>query len=809
MADTPDDGVPPGANGAAPDDGTPGEGAPGEGVPPSVAGGGADGEPGGNGAVATATDVRLQVAPARSQDVGKGVARLSVNAFGALGIEPGDALEIVGKKRTAAVAIPPSDEDESLEIIRLDGLQRANAGIGSGDRVTLRPADVVPARRVTVAPAQQNVRLSGNADALKRTLAGRPLVAGDIVSTSVYHKNQPGGGPDLPDQVMRRMMGLPAYGLQEIRLLVTAVKPRGEIVVVTEETEVELLPVFTEPEEQRAGRITYDDIGGLGGVVDQVREMIELPLKHPELFQRLGIDPPKGVLLHGPPGTGKTLLARAVAAECDAKFFHVAGPEIMGSQFGESEGRLREIFQQARQSSPSIVFIDEIDAIAPKRENVGGELEKRIVAQLLTLMDGLEARQNVVVIAATNRVDALDEALRRPGRFDREIVIGVPNEQGRREILDIHARGMPLCEDVNLHELAETAYGFVGADLAALVREAAIEALRRMLPEIDLEEREIPADVLDRLSVCRADFLGALKRVQPSALREIMIQAPDVTWEEVGGLDEAKTLLREGVELPLKAPDTYRRLGIRPAKGFLLYGPPGTGKTLLAKAVARGSGANFLAAKSSDLLSKWYGESEQQVSRLFRRARQVAPAVVFLDEIDSLAPARGGGLGEPRATERIVNTILAELDGIEELQGVVLLAATNRPQLVDPALLRPGRLDELVYVGPPDRDGRLKILGIHTAEMPLADDVDLGRVADETDRYTGADLEDVVRRAGLHVLRENTDAETVPMSAFEQALEDSRATVTEEMEEEYREIADQLKSESPQGHKIGFLADRY
>ena len=761
---------------------------------------------------ADAAGLRLQVAGARGRDVGKGVARLGEGAFRNLGLEPGDPIEIVGKKRTAAVAIPLSGEDEGLDIVRLDGLQRANAGVGSGDRVAIRPATPTVARRVTVAPAQQNVRLSGNPEALKKTLAGRPLVSGDIVSTSVYRKR--GGGdddePNVPEEILRRMFNAPSYGLQEIRLTVTGTKPRGDIVVVGDETEVELLPTFTEPEEARASHITYDDVGGLTGVLDQVREMIELPLKHPELFQRLGIDPPKGVLLHGPPGTGKTLLARAVAGECDANFYHIAGPEVLGGGFGESESRLRELFDRARKDSPAIIFIDELDAIAPKREQVGGEMEKRIVAQLLTLMDGLEPRQNVVVIAATNRVDSLDEALRRPGRFDREIVVGVPDVHGRQQILEIHTRGMPLGDDVDLDTIADTAYGFVGADLGALCREAAIEALRRKLPEIDLDAEEIPSEVLEELHVCRRDFEDAMKRVQPSALREIMIQAPDVTWDDVGGLGDAQRQLKEGVELPLTQPESFRKFGIRPAKGFLLYGPPGTGKTLLAKAVARGSNANFLAAKSSDLLSKWYGESEQQVSRLFRRARQVAPAVIFLDEIDSLAPARGGGLGEPRATERVVNTILAELDGIEELQGVVLIAATNRPTLVDPALLRPGRFDELVYVGPPDRDGRLKILGIHTSEMPLADDVDLGRIADETERYTGADLEDLVRRAGLSTLRDDPDVEHVPMSAFEQALKDSRATVTAAIEKEYEEIGEQLKQEGPQGdHKIGFLADRY
>jgi transitional endoplasmic reticulum ATPase len=588
---------------------------------------------------------------------------------------------------------------------------------------------------------------------------------------------------------------------------VVSTQPRG-IVQITAETEVELRPQFEEPKEARRADVTYDDIGGLGNTVDQVREMVELPLRHPELFQRLGIDPPKGVLLYGPPGTGKTLLARAVANETEAQFFHIAGPEIMGSHYGESEQRLRQVFQDAQQNAPAIIFIDEIDSIAPKREDVSGEVERRIVAQLLTLMDGLEPRQNIVVIGATNRREAIDEALRRPGRFDREIIIGVPDEPGRREVLAIHTRGMPLAEDVDLDEIARTTYGFVGADLSALAREAAMDSLRRILPNINLKDG-IPAEVLDNLQVARADFLNAMKRVQPSALREIMIQVPNVTWDDIGGVDEARTRLREGVELPLKSPESFRRIGIRPAKGFLLFGPPGTGKTLLAKAVAREAQANFVATKSSDLLSKWYGESEQQVSRLFARARQVAPTVIFLDEIDSLAPVRGGGLGEPAVTERVVNTILAEMDGLEELQGVVVMAATNRPNLVDPALLRPGRFDELIYVSVPDTAGRRHILGIHSKNMPLAEDVDLDDLASRTNRFTGADLEDLTRRAGLLALRESLDAQIVRRAHFDRALRETRPSVTPEMEREYEEMVRTLKQEGPQRQPIGFVPMRH
>jgi transitional endoplasmic reticulum ATPase len=746
-------------------------------------------------AEAEPTGVQVQVANARPEDVGKGTARVSRKTLQALGMQQGEALEIIGKRHTAAIVLPPYPEDEDLEIIRLDGLQRGNAGVTAGERIEVRRAQVRPATRVTLAPAQKNLRLSGSGEALRRTFFGRPVVAGDVVSTSVYQRAA-GGAPD-------GFFEQQAYALQEIRLAVVGTTPKG-IVRIDQTTEIELLPQYAEPKETRRADVTYDDIGGLGNAVEQVREMVELPLRHPELFQRLGIDPPKGVILHGPPGTGKTLLARAVATESEASFFSIAGPEIMGSHYGESEQRLRDIFQEAGQRAPSIIFIDEIDSIAPKRDEARGEVERRIVAQLLSLMDGLEPRQNVVVIAATNRIDAIDEALRRPGRFDREIVIGVPDQDGRRQVLGIHTRGMPLGEDVDLDALARTTYGFVGADISALAREAAMDAVRRILPKINLREG-IPPDVLAGLRVCRADFENALKRIQPSALREIMIQVPNVTWEDVGGLEATREQLRDGIELPLKHPEAFRRLGIRPAKGFLLFGPPGTGKTLMAKAVARESNANFIATKSSALLSKWYGESEQQVSRLFARARQVAPTVIFIDEIDSLVPARGGSMGEPAVTERVVNTILAEMDGLEELQGVVVIGATNRPNLLDPALLRPGRFDELVYVPVPDQAGRLHILRIQTRDMPLAPDVDLEDVARGTQGYTGADLGDVIRRAGLLALRQDLGSATVGRAQFEQALKETRASVTVEMEREYEELRSRLKQQgATQRQPIGF-----
>ena len=740
---------------------------------------------------------RLQVANARPEDSGRGLAHLPRALMAALGIAEGDVIEIVGKRATPARAVMPYPEDEGLELLRIDGLQRANAGVGSGDFVEVRRAESKPATRVIFAPAQQNLRLQGSSHALQRTFFGRPLTAGDTIATVAHQR------ADVPPNVAQ-FLRAPAYALQEIRLAVIATVPRG-VVHIDENTEVELRPEYEEAKESRRADVTYDDIGGMGGTIDQLREMVELPLRYPELFQRLGVDPPKGVILHGPPGTGKTRLARAVANESDAQFHLINGPEIMGSAYGESEKRLRDVFEEAAKNAPSIVFIDEIDSIAPKRGQVSGEAEKRLVAQLLTLMDGLEARANIVVIAATNRPDAIDEALRRPGRFDREIVVGVPDERGRREILGIHTRGMPIAEAVDLDELARTTYGFVGADLAALAREAAIEAVRRIMPRLNLADGSIPAEVLETLAVTREDFLEALKRVQPSAMREVMVQAPQVRWDDVGGLDAAQMRLKEGVELPLKDPDAFRRLGIRPAKGFLLYGPPGTGKTLLAKAVAREAQANFIATKSSDLLSKWYGESEQQIARLFARARQVAPCVIFIDELDSLVPARGGGLGEPQATERVVNTILAEMDGLEELQSVVVIGATNRPNLIDPALMRPGRFDELVYVGVPDRAGRERILRIQTAKMPLADDVDLGALAERTERFTGADLEDVVRRAGLVALRESLATQRVTMAHFEAALAESRATVTPEMEAEYAAMSGRLKQQAAAIQPIGFI----
>lgn len=729
--------------------------------------------------------VRLQVARAMPQDVGRGTARLGPEALQKLGRAEGSVIEIVGTRSTAAIALRLPFEDRKLPLLRIDGLQRANAGVSMGDDVEVHPAEAISADHITLAPTEPDLRLTGAADALRRTLLGRVLVAGDLLSTSVGEQ--------------------PAFGLLEIRLRVVTSDPTG-IVQVTDDTRLELLAGQTEPADgARRADVTYEDLGGLDDAIQQVREMLELPLKHPALFQRLGIDAPKGVLLCGPPGTGKTRLARAVANEADARFFSISGPEIIGPYLGESEQRLREVFRRAEEQAPAIVFMDEIDAIAPKRSEVQGESDRRLVAQLLTLMDGITPRRNVIVIGATNVPDTLDEALRRPGRFDREITLGVPDVAGRRDILAIHTRGMPLASDVDLDALARTTHGFVGADLAALAREAAMDALRHNLRGTSPATDVASAELLERIQVTAADFESARRRVQPSAMRELLVQVPNVRWDDIGGLDEPIRMLREAIDLPLRHPEAFRRLGVRAAKGFLLFGPPGTGKTLLAKAVAHEAEANFISMASSDLLSKWYGESEQQISRLFARARQVAPTVIFLDEIDALALHRGSTIGEAGVSDRVVNTLLTELDGLKELRDVVVIGATNRPTLVDPALLRPGRLDELVYVPVPDRDGRRKILGILTAHMPLGADVDLDALADRTRGYTGADLEGLVRRAGLTALRGDMSTSVVPLSSFARALADSFASVSEDMEREYEAIRSELKRESPYGRRIGFI----
>jgi transitional endoplasmic reticulum ATPase len=753
----------------------------------------------------TKEGLRLKVAEAHPEDAGKGIARIGSQHMAALGVAAGEPIEIKGKRTTGAIAAPAHPSDEGLDIVRIDGLIRANAGVGIGDPVEIRKASWQEATHVTVAPATKGMRLVANPESLRRILLGKVVRTGDVVSTTATRPPQvPFGGELLTDRIFREFFEMSsAFGLGEIRLRVVKTSPKG-LVRIVPSTQVELLPEYVETAERgrEIPEVTYEDIGGLKDVIQKIREMVELPLKKPELFTRLGIEPPKGVLLYGPPGTGKTLLAKAVAHETDAHFIAISGPEIMSRFYGESEKRLREIFEEAEKNAPAIIFIDELDSIAPKRAEVTGEVERRVVAQLLTLMDGLKERRNVIVIGATNRIEAIDPALRRPGRFDREIEVRVPDREGRKEIFLIHTRGMPLAKDVDLDEYAELTHGFVGSDIEALTREAAMNALRRVLPRIDLEKEGIPKEVLDELIVRREDFDQALKEVRPSAMREVLFEIPKVTWEDIGGLEEVKRLLREAVELPLKAPESFRRLGVTPPKGILLYGPPGTGKTLLAKAVANESAANFITAKGSELLSKWYGESEQRVAEVFRRARQVAPAVIFLDELDALAPRRGTAVGEPHVTERIVNQLLAELDGLEELRGVVVIGATNRPDIIDPALLRPGRLGELIYVPIPDQEARLKIFQVHTRGMALDEDVDLEELARRTNGYSGADIAEVCQKAGRLALREDMSARRIKWRHFLAALEQTPPSITPGLEEHYRKLARNLRKASRQ---IGFL----
>ncbi len=719
-------------------------------------------------------EVQLRVAEAKQRDVGRGKVRIDQRIMRKLGVNPGDIVEIEGKRKTAAIVWPAYPEDQNENIIRMDGLIRKNAGVSIGERVIVRKANARPAILVKLAPSSFSITVdSAFINFVKKRLYDYPLTQGDTVL-------------------------IPVLG-QAIPFTVVLTKPIG-IVLVTEDTNIIILE--KPAEEIRVPRVTYEDIGGLHEAIRKIREMVELPLKHPELFKRLGIDPPKGVLLFGPPGCGKTLLAKAVANETDAHFISINGPEIMSKFYGESEQRLREVFEEAKQHAPSIIFIDEIDAIAPKREEVTGEVEKRVVAQLLALMDGLEARGDVIVIGATNRPNALDPALRRPGRFDREIEIGVPDKQGRYEILVIHTRNMPLADDVDLKKLAEITHGFVGADLAALCREAAMKALRRYLPEIDLQQERIPEEVLEKLQVTMRDFMEAFKEITPSAMREVYIETPNVRWSDIGNLEEAKQELREAVEWPIKYPEAFKRMGIRPPRGILLFGPPGCGKTLLARAVATESEANFISVKGPELLSKWVGESEKAVREIFRKARMAAPAIIFLDEIDAIAPMRGLGYGDSRVTERVISQLLTEMDGLITLENVVVIGATNRPDILDPALLRPGRFDRLIYIPPPDYKARIEILRIHTRNMPLTDDVNLEEIAKLTEGYSGSDLEAVCREAAMSALREDINAKRVSKRHFEYALKKIKPSITNEMIQYYKKWIERYKQVGPTRMKL-------
>jgi len=717
-------------------------------------------------------EVELKVSEAFQQDVGYGRARIDNETRMELELSIGDVIEIEGTKTTAAIVWRAHPSDEGKKIIRLDNLTRKNAGTGLGDRVKIRSAAAKEARDVTLAPliseGQQIQFGTGIEILVKKGLLKRPLTKGDVVI--------------IP--------GIALFG-SSLPFIVINTSPNG-VILINEETTINVKEEAAKTAELEGPRVSYEDIGGLHDEILKVREMIELPLKHPELFDRLGIDPPKGVLLYGPPGTGKTLIAKAVANESGASFYTINGPEIMSKFYGQSEENLRKIFEEAEKNAPSIIFLDEIDAIAPKRSEVHGEVERRVVSQLLTLMDGLKGRGKLIVIGATNIPDSIDPALRRPGRFDREIRIDVPDRNGRKEILQIHTRGMPMSEDCNLDELADITYGFVGADLSALAREAAMNALRRYLPEIDLE-KPIPVDMLEKMIVTMDDFKNAHRGIDPSAMREFFVEIPKVSWEDIGGLEEVKQSLREAVEWPLTQPEVFNRMGITAPRGILLYGPPGTGKTLLAKAVASESKANFISIKGPEVLSKWVGESEKAVRELFKKARQVAPTIVFLDEIDSIAPRRGEFDGS-HVTESVVNQLLTSIDGLESMEGVVIIGATNRPDIIDPGLLRPGRFDRLILIPAPDKRSRLEIFKIHTKNMPLAKDVSLDDLAERCINYSGADIEGLCREAAMLSLRSDIKAKEVKKSHFEQAMKNTHGGITEELLKYYARVKDNISS---------------
>jgi len=715
----------------------------------------------------------LRVAKAIPSDVGHGRARIS--GENDLDLKPGDIIEIKGEtKTTAAIYWRSRPEDTKMDIIRVDGIIRKNAGVSLGDRVTVSKVEAKICTKLVLSPVmanKQKVKFGPGIEGFaRRGLNKRPVVAGDRIF--------------IP--------GMTLFA-EALPFAVLQTTPKG-IVQVNSDTDIVIKDEAIDDEDvgQSQG-ITYEDIGGIGSQLLKVREMIELPLKHPELFRRLGIDPPRGVLLHGPPGTGKTMIAKAVATETNAHFTCINGPEVISKYYGESEKQLREIFDEAANNAPAIVFIDEIDSICPKREDVSGEVERRVVAQMLTLMDGMNERDNVIVIGATNRRDALDPALRRPGRFDREIEIGVPDRDGRKEILDVHTRQMPISDDFDVNWIIDNSHGFVGADLAALVRESAMKALRRYLPEIDLDEDIIPPEVLEKMEVRMDDFKLAIKEIEPSALREIYVEIPDIYWDDVGGLNDIKERLKESVEWPLTKPDLFKHFGIKPPRGIVLFGAPGTGKTMLAKAIANEAKANFISIKGPELISKWVGESEKAIREIFKKAKQASPSIIFLDEFESIAGMRSSGssTGGSDVSNRVVNQLLASMDGVESLDGVIVVAATNRPEMIDPALLRSGRFERVLHVPPPDKQARDAILKIHTAGMPLSKfslDGILGRI----DGFTGADIESVCREAALIAMRENKMK--VNKGHFDEAVSRVRPTVTPEMLEYYSKMEEKLTS---------------
>lgn len=834
--------------------------------------------------------LKLKVAEAVQDDVNKGIVRIDSNFLYSIGVKPGDFIEIEAVKKTVAIAERAYPGDIGLNIVRMDGIMRRNAETSIGELVTIRPAEVKEASKVTIAPQKKGVYIKANPFFFKNGLMGKAVRVGDIVSIGGGRRRSRAPENPFIDDMFNMLEDNMVFGLGDIKFVVVEATPKGAV-IITENTDVVFNPdAAVDVKEEHAFDVTYEDIGGLNEEVRKIREMVELPLKHPEIFERLGIEPPKGVLLHGPPGTGKTLLAKAVANETNSNFIVINGPEIMSKFYGESEANLRKKFEEAEKNAPSIIFIDEIDAIASKREESKGEVERRVVAQLLTIMDGLKSRGKVVVIAATNIPNSIDPALRRPGRFDRELEIGVPNAEGRLNILKIHTRGMPLystndaiknsgiSEDdknlmfrfseyiekrgeisesnlndalekfkvkekeslsrdspdkkdspekeksrkdeperdiasevrrikslmhfitddkkiVNLKEIAMRTHGFVGADLSALSKEAAMNVLRKVLPDINIDDKDetIPDEILMKLQISMDDFYESMKTVRPSALREVFIEIPNVKWNDVGGLEEIKQELKEAVEWPIKNPESFTRLGVKPPKGILIYGPPGTGKTMLAKAVANESEANFILVKGPELLSKWVGESEKAIRQVFHKARQTAPTIIFFDEIDSIAPRRSSNDDSNRVTETVVNQMLTEMDGLEEMNKVVIIAATNRPDIMDTALLRPGRFDRIILAPVPDTSAREQIFRIHLSKMSLADDVDIKMLAKKTEGYVGADIEAICREAAILTLREDMGAKEVSMRFFEAALDKVKPSVNKDISKAYEELQDKFR----------------
>lgn len=750
--------------------------------------------------------VSLKVAEAVQDDVNKGIVRIDSNFMKKLGIKPGEIVEIKSEKTTVAIADRAYPGDIGLNIVRMDGLTRRNAKTGIGELVSISKADIQVAKKVTIAPARKGIIVKASPNIFRSGLTGRAVLKGDIISLGGARRRRMSlsGSPLFDDIFMGSLPIHPNFGFGDLKFVVASTVPK-QAVIITDETEIEFKPEAVDIEEDRIPEVSYEDVGGLDEEIKKIREMVELPLKHPEIFERLGVEPPKGVLLHGPPGTGKTLLAKAVANETNSHFLVINGPEIMSKFYGQSEENIRNKFEEAEKNAPSIIFIDEIDAIASKREETKGEVERRVVAQLLALMDGLKSRGKVVVIAATNVPNILDPALRRPGRFDREIDVGVPRVGGRLNILKIHTRNMPLSKDVNFNELARITHGFVGADLASLAKEAAMVVLRRVLPDIKYDKEEaIPKEILEKLQITKNDFKEALKYVRPSAMREVLVEVPNVKWDKIGGLEHVKQELKEAVEWPLNHPEAFKRLGVSPPKGILIYGPPGTGKTMLAKAVATESESNFILVNGPSLLSKWVGESEKAVRKIFEKARQTSPTIIFFDEIDSLAPRRGIG-SDSRVTERVVNQLLSEIDGLEALHDVVIIGATNRPDILDTALLRPGRFDRIILVPSPDTKAREEIFKVHTKNMPLAKGINIKKLAETTEGYVGADIEAICREAAIMRLRKDMNAKEVGADNFEEAMDKVKPSSTKEIEETYKELedkfrkarAEQLKEDKP------------